>query len=67
MLDCYFYPPYSPDLNPLEEVFSKVNGIMKANDSLFQASSLPRALLTIAFSMVTTQDCHSYIAHSGYC
>ena len=62
-----FLPPYSPDLNPLEEVFSKVTGIMKANDSLFQAGSIPRALLPIAFTMVTTQDCYSYISHSVYC
>ena len=62
-----FLPPYSPDLNPVEEVFSKVKGIMKANDGLFQASCIPRALLSLAFGMVTTQDCHSYIAHSGYC
>ena len=32
-----FLPPYSPDLNPLEEVFSKIKGIMKSNDGLFQA------------------------------
>ena len=48
---CFFFPP-----TPL--VFSKVKGI------LFQAS---RALLTIAFSMVTKEDCFSYITHSGYC
>ena len=62
-----FLPPYSPDLNPIEEVFSKVKGIMKKNDTLFRASSVPRALLTLAFSMVTKDDCCSYITHSGYC
>ena len=62
-----FLPPYSPDLNPLEEVFSKIKGIMKSNDGLFQASSMPRALLTLAFDMVTQEDCHAYVAHAGYC
>lgn len=62
-----FLPPYSPDLNPLEEVFSKIKGIMKTYDGLFQASSMPRALLTLAFGMVTQENCYSYIAHSGYC
>ena len=62
-----FLPPYSPDLNPLEEVFSKVKGIMKKNDTLFQVSNIPRALLTLSFAMVTKEDCHSYISHSGYC
>ena len=37
-----FLPPYSPDLNPIEEVFSQVKSIMKQNDSLFQVSSSPR-------------------------
>lgn len=62
-----FLPPYSPDLNPLEEVFSKIKGIMKTYDSLFQATNMPRALLTLAFDMVTREDCDSYIAHAGYC
>lgn len=61
-----FLPPYSPDLNPIEEVFSQVKAIMKQNHTLFQACSAPRVLLTMAFAMVTTEDCSSYIAHSGY-
>jgi transposase len=59
-----FLPPYSPDLNPLEEFFSKVKGIMKTCDGLFQASSMPRALLTLAFGMVSKEDCYSYSAHA---
>ena len=62
-----FISPYSPDLNPLEEVFSKVKGIIKKNSTLFEVSIMPRALLSLAFIMVTNEDCHSYIAHSGYC
>ena len=62
-----FLPPYSPDLNPLEEVFSQVKRTLKKNDALFQSTSTPRILLTMAFSMVTMDDCLSYSAHSGYC
>lgn len=61
-----FLPPYSPDLNPSEEVFSQVKSIMKQNDALFQATSAPRALLTLAFGMVTKEDCVKFITHSGY-
>ena len=61
-----FLPPYSPDLNPLEEVFSQVKSIMKQNDSLFQISSTPRVLLSMAFGMVTQADCLGFITHSGY-
>lgn len=61
-----FLPPYSPDLMPLEEVFSKVKAIIKANDSLFQVQSLTRPLIVSAFSLVTTKDCVGYVKHSGY-
>ena len=61
-----FLPPYSPDLNPLEEVFSKVKGIMKKDCSVFQSCTFPRVLLAMAFSMVTIKDCKSYVTHSGY-
>ena len=61
-----FLPPYSPDLNPLEEVFSQVKAIMKQNDQLFQVTTVPRALLTMAFGMVTDEQCKSYAADSGY-
>ena len=53
-----FLPPYSPDLNPLEEVFGQVKAIMKSNTSLYQVSSCPRALLTLAFNMVTLKTAH---------
>ena len=29
-----FLPPYSPDLNPIEEVFSKVKSFLRANDTV---------------------------------
>ena len=62
----FFLPPYSPDLNPVEEVFSQIKAIMKQNDALFQSCTAPRVLLTMAFGMVTQEDSTSYIAHSGY-
>ena len=61
-----FLPPYSPDLNPAEEVFSKIKGIMKQNDALFRACNAPRVFLAMAFGIVTKEDCCSFIAHSGY-
>lgn len=61
-----FLPPYSPDLMPLEEVFSKVKSTMKMNDSIFQVCSAPRAFLGMAFSYITKEDCIGYVHHSGY-
>ena len=56
-----FLPPYSPDLMPLEEVFSKVKYMLKANDSLFRVTTDPELLIKLAFSSVTQQDCIGYI------
>ena len=53
----HFLPPYSPDLNPVEQVFSKVKAIMKENDQIF---SEPRVLLIMAFDMITENDCKEY-------
>ena len=61
-----FFPPYSPDLNPLEEFFSKVKSIMKENHSIFQSRTETQVLLTMVFNMVTKEDCIFYISHSGY-
>ena len=61
-----FLPPYSPDLNPLEEAFSQIKSIMKKNRDLFEACTFSRPLLSIAFSMMTAEDCKSYIRDSGY-
>ena len=61
-----FLPPYSPDLNPVEGVFSQVKSMMKENHKLFEVSSCTRTLLTMLFSMVSQQDCNGHISHSGY-
>jgi len=51
---------------PLEEVFSKVKSIIKANDKVIQSTAMQTALLTMVFGMVTSADCNGYIHHSGY-
>ena len=61
-----FLPAYSPDLNPREEVFAEVKGYLKANDGVLKATSSPKTLINLAFSSVPSQNCVSYIHHSGY-
>jgi len=60
-----FLPPYSPDLMPLE-VFSKVKSILRANDSVYIASSPPEIMVKLAFCAVTQDDCIQYIKHASY-
>ena len=61
-----FLPPYSPDLMPVEGVFSQAKSIMKSNDRLFEVFSSPRSLIAMVFGMITQDDCHGHISHSGY-
>ena len=62
-----FLPAYSPDLNPIEEVFSKVKQYLKANDTLYLATQSPRSFIIHAFHTVTQEDYINYIRHAGYC
>ena len=59
-----FLLPYSPDLNPVEGVFSQVKSMRKENHKLFEVSSCTRILLTKLFSMVSQQDCNGHISHT---
>ena len=61
----WFLPAYySPDLNPVEEAFSKVKA------SLRKAAARTRAALVEAmgeaFSSVTPRDAEGWFAHCGY-
>jgi len=62
--DLVFLPPYSPDLNPIEEAFSKVKGIVR------KAGARTRGTLDEAvgeaLSAVTPQDAAGWFAHCGY-
>jgi transposase len=59
-----YLPPYSPDLNPIEEAFSKMKGILRKaqtrnRESLIEA--MGRALDAIA-----SQDAKGFFEHCGY-
>ena len=61
----YFLPPYSPDLNPIEELFSKVKSVMRANEYVLENYDLETSILC-GFISVTSEDCQNWINHSGY-
>ncbi len=59
-----YLPPYSPDLNPIEEAFSKVKRIVrKAESRMWEA--LVEAMGT-AISTVTAKDARGFFEHCGY-
>jgi transposase len=59
-----YLPPYSPDLNPIEEAFSKIKGILRkagarGREALVEA-------LGAALDAVSAQDALGFFKHCGY-
>ncbi len=62
--DLVFLPPFSPDLNPIEEAFSKVKGLVRkagarTRDALDEA-------VGEALWAVTPEDAAGWFDHAGY-
>lgn len=62
--DLVFLPPYSPDLNPIEEAFSKVKGIVRKVGTRTRGT-LDEAVGE-ALSAVTSEDAAGWFRHCGY-
>lgn len=59
-----FLPPYSPDFNPIENMWSKVKSILRSVaartfDDLQEA-------IDLALSRITPEDCLGFFRHCGY-
>ena len=61
-----FLPPYSPDLNPIEEAFSQVKSYLRDNESSYQCTRQPRIIFAEAFTSITPQDCVNYMEHAAW-
>jgi transposase len=59
-----FLPAYSPDLNPIELMWSKVKNSLRSAEAR-TASALTRAIAA-ALDSVTAQDARNWFAHCGY-
>jgi transposase len=62
--EAIFLPPYSPDLNPIEEAFSKIKGILRRTGARTR-EALVKAI-SEALSMVTAEDARGFFGHCGY-
>lgn len=61
-----FLPPYSPDLNPIEEAFSSVKSYLKANEAVLQATDDIEQVIYAAFTHISPDMCKAWIRDSGY-
>ena len=51
----YFLPPYSPDYNPIELLFSKVKAVLRAMETELSVTDDIDTLVLAAFSSITKE------------
>ncbi len=59
-----YLPLYSPDLNPIEQVFSKVKGLMRKAGARTREALI--GAIGRALEVVTAQDAWGFFGHCGY-
>ena len=59
-----YLPPYSPDYNPIKEVFSKIKRMLR--DPQARTRRIPPEALGQALLTVTAQDARGFFEHCGY-
>ena len=60
-----YLPPYSPELNPIEECWSKVKNLVRSTRPSTQKDLLKK--LADAINLVTDKNCRGWFKHAGYC
>jgi transposase len=58
-----FLPPYSPDFNPIEKMWSKVKSLLRT--AAARTKETLWAAIAAAFQAVTPQDCRGFFAACG--
>ena len=59
-----FLPAYSPDLNPIEKMWSKVKNCLRTAEARTQATLIEA--IGSALKKITRQDATNWFAHCGY-
>jgi transposase len=64
--DCelVYLPPYSPDLNPIEQAFSKVKGLLRRAEARTRGALVEA--MGRALDAVSVQDARGFFGHCGY-
>jgi transposase len=59
-----YLPPYSPDLNPIEEAFSKIKAFIRKAEARSRGALIEA--MGAAISAVTARDARGFFEHCGY-
>jgi transposase len=62
--DLLFLPSYSPDLNPIEEAFSKIKNIVRKAGARTREALVEA--IALAISALTLEDVAGWFTHCGY-
>jgi transposase len=62
--DLVFLPSYSPDLNPIEEAFSKIKAVVRKEGARVREALVEA--IGRALAAVTPEDAAGWFAHAGY-
>ena len=60
----HYLPPYSPDLNPIEQAFSKIKAMLRKTAAR-SLSTLYKAIARVIRS-ISPSECAAYLNNSGY-
>ncbi len=63
-LKLFFLPPYSPDLNPIEQVFAKLKTLLRKADERTVNATTER--IGTLLKSITSDECANYLRNAGY-
>ena len=63
-----YLPPYSPDLNPIEEAFSKIKHFIRRHNNYYNLTIGDGILFDMyeVMDIITPEDVDGYFLHAGY-
>ena len=64
-LELRYLPPYSPDMNPIEMLWSKANALLRKWEC--RPAELLPGMVSQAFSAVSRRDCTGWFGADEYC
>ncbi len=59
-----YLPPYSPDLNPIEEAFAKIKALVRKAEARTREALIEA--IGRALEAVRAKDAHGFFEHRGY-